>query len=146
MRIVFDTGVLVSRAIDAGSVPGRAQAKAIAGHELLVSEALMVELLVVLQRPKLSRYVDEDDVTALIQLLAGAGELVAVTAHVAACRDPDDDHVLALAVSGLADAIVSGDADLLVLHPFQGIRILTPRQFLTESEPMAAARRPPSDE
>ena len=47
------------------------------------------------------------------------------------CRDAKDNKFLELAVSGKADCIVSGDADLLVLNPFRGIPILTPREFLT---------------
>jgi predicted nucleic acid-binding protein len=46
------------------------------------------------------------------------------------CRDPDDDVVLATAVAGRADFIVTGDDDLLVLKRFRGIRILSPRQVL----------------
>jgi predicted nucleic acid-binding protein len=45
-------------------------------------------------------------------------------------RDPDDDHVLAAAVAAHADAIVSGDKDLLVLGTFQGILILSPTEFI----------------
>jgi putative PIN family toxin of toxin-antitoxin system len=46
------------------------------------------------------------------------------------CRDKSDDVVLATAVAGKADVIVTGDNDLLVLRQFRGIRILLPRQFL----------------
>jgi putative PIN family toxin of toxin-antitoxin system len=47
-----------------------------------------------------------------------------------ACRDPKDDKFLSLAVSGHADLILTGDADLLALHPFQGIAILSPADYL----------------
>jgi predicted nucleic acid-binding protein len=47
-----------------------------------------------------------------------------------ACRDPKDDKFLSLAVCGRATHLVTGDADLLALNPFEGIRIVTPRQFL----------------
>jgi predicted nucleic acid-binding protein len=57
--------------------------------------------------------------------------LVDVTERVAACRDPKDDKFLELAVSGRASCIVSGDKDLLALHPFRGIAILNPAAFLT---------------
>lgn len=57
-----------------------------------------------------------------------------VTASVRACRDPDDDHLLALALSGEADVIISGDADLLVLDPFRGIPILTPRRLIEQDQ------------
>ena len=56
-------------------------------------------------------------------------ELVEITTSVTACRDDKDNKFLELAVSGNAD-IVSGDEDLLVLNPFRGIPILTPRNFL----------------
>ena len=46
------------------------------------------------------------------------------------CRDPEDDHILELAVNGNATYIVTGDADLLVLNPFRGVKILTPAEFL----------------
>ena len=46
------------------------------------------------------------------------------------CRDPDDDKFLELAVSGNADYLVSGDDDLLALHPFREIPILRPAEFL----------------
>jgi putative PIN family toxin of toxin-antitoxin system len=46
------------------------------------------------------------------------------------CRHEDDDVVLATALAGKADVIVTGDDDLLVLIEFRGIRILSPRQFL----------------
>jgi predicted nucleic acid-binding protein len=49
---------------------------------------------------------------------------------VQACRDPDDDKFLEVAMSGGADWIVTGDADLLALHPFEGIAIVTPADFL----------------
>ena len=45
--------------------------------------------------------------------------------------DPDDDHYLSCAIEGEADYIVSGDRHLLEIQEYQGIRILTPRAFLT---------------
>jgi uncharacterized protein len=51
-----------------------------------------------------------------------------------ACRDPDDDAVLALAIAARADLIVSGDRDLLDLKSFQGIAIVTPTEALRRIE------------
>jgi predicted nucleic acid-binding protein len=51
-------------------------------------------------------------------------------APIRACRDPRDDKFLEVAVNGRADAIVTGDQDLLVLNPFQGIPILSPAGYL----------------
>jgi uncharacterized protein len=81
-------------------------------------------------RPKFDRYVDDATRRRFLADLAGVADWVAVTGVVRACRDPEDDKFLETAINGEADCIVSGDADLLVLDPFEGVRILTPRQFL----------------
>ena len=46
------------------------------------------------------------------------------------CRDPKDDKFLELAVNGAAQLIITGDADLLALHPFRRTEILTPARYL----------------
>jgi uncharacterized protein len=92
--------------------------------------AVLAELYEVLSRPKFRPYVDEDDARAFITSLAGDAELIEVNVHIAACRDPKDDKFLELAISGQATHIVTGDADLLALNPFQGIAIMTPHETL----------------
>jgi predicted nucleic acid-binding protein len=61
-------------------------------------------------------------------------EFVEVTSVVKACADPDDDRILAAALDAECSLLVTGDADLLALKKFQGIDIVTPRQF-SESVP-----------
>jgi putative PIN family toxin of toxin-antitoxin system len=56
--------------------------------------------------------------------------MVDIPFPIRACRDPRDDKFLEVAVHGHADLIVTGDADLLALNPFQGIAILTPAEYL----------------
>ena len=65
--------------------------------------------------------------------LLDASELVEVVDQMQVYRDPEDDKILELAVSGKADYIVTGDDDLLVLNPFQGVSIITPTDFLLVS-------------
>ena len=48
------------------------------------------------------------------------------------CRDAKDDKYLELALASGAEVIVSGDADLLVLHPWRGVRVLRPADYLAE--------------
>ncbi len=50
-------------------------------------------------------------------------------------RDPDDAIVLATALAANAEAIVTGDGDLLVLNEFSGIPIVTPQDFLSRYFP-----------
>ena len=56
--------------------------------------------------------------------------LVEIARPIHICRDPRDDKFLEVAVHGLANAIVTGDSELLSLHPFCGIEILTPADYL----------------
>jgi predicted nucleic acid-binding protein len=49
------------------------------------------------------------------------------------CRDPKDDKFPDVAIDGRADLIVTGDTDLLVLHPFEGIGIVTPAAYLARA-------------
>jgi uncharacterized protein len=53
-----------------------------------------------------------------------------VTHEIQACRDPKDDKFLELAKSANADCIITKDVDLLILHPFEGIPIFKPSDFL----------------
>ena len=66
-------------------------------------------------------------------MLLREAKLVEINVHVHECRDPEDDKFLDLALSSKADCIVTGDKDLLVLHPFRGILVVTPRGFLEEA-------------
>ena len=45
------------------------------------------------------------------------------------CRDPDDDYIVAAAVSADCDFLVTGDKDLLALKNFEDMKIVTPREF-----------------
>jgi putative PIN family toxin of toxin-antitoxin system len=97
---------------------------------VLISYAILVELSEVLHRKRFRRYIAEEDIRRFLAALTREAEWIEVGVQVAACRDPKDDKFLSLAVSGHATHIVSGDEDLLVLHPFQGIQILSPSAFV----------------
>lgn len=135
MRVVVDTNVLVSTALDPGSVPGRVVAAVVTRGRLLVSDATLRELERVLQRPRLDKFSRLADRLSLLAQVTGVGELVAVQESVTACRDPKDDKFLEVAVNGSATHLVTGDLDLLALHPFRGIPILTPADFLALIDP-----------
>ncbi len=66
-----------------------------------------------------------------IRALLVAAEAVTTVEVVTACRDPTDDKFLELAINGRADVVITGDRDLLVLHPFRGIPIVSPATFIS---------------
>ena len=58
------------------------------------------------------------------------GEAATPARSITACRDPKDNKDLELAVAGPAEVLVTGDEDLLVLHPFEGIPVVTSADLL----------------
>ena len=137
MRAVVDTNVLVRAVIKpSGSVGPVLQRLRRRDYTLLISRATLDEAVEVLHRPRLRvKYgLSDQALRAIIRLIVLRGELIRPDQHIAVCRDPKDDKFLEVAVAGRADVIVSGDDDLLVLDPFQGIPIITPARFLTMLE------------
>jgi putative PIN family toxin of toxin-antitoxin system len=78
-----------------------------------------------------------EDVRRFLAALAREAEWIEVTSRIAVCRDPKDNMFLELGVDGRATYIVTGDADLLALHPYRGIAILAPHAFLKLALPSA---------
>lgn len=136
-RFVVDTNVLISAALVPGTTPDHAIVTAIEHGILLFSDTTIAELKDVLMRPKFDQYASVQRRAAFITKLLIESETVAVTTRVLSCRDPNDDKFLEVAINGNATCVVSGDDDLLVLNPFRGIPILTPRSFL-ETERITA--------
>jgi len=130
-RVVFDTSVIVSAALVHRSVPGRAFLRALRHGTVLVSGPSVRELTDVLGRAKFDRYVSREERDELVEGLVRESRLVEITESVRECRDPSDDQILEVAVNGDAEYLVTGDADLLSMDPFRGVRIVTPAEFLT---------------
>jgi putative PIN family toxin of toxin-antitoxin system len=130
VRCVFDTNVLVSALLSPESTSRKAFDLARESGVVVLSPSVIAELRDVLKRRKVRRYVDEDHAQLWLAVLIRQSALIDDPSEVVECRDPKDEKFLALAIGGHATHIVSGDADLLVLDPFRGIRIVTPRQFL----------------
>jgi uncharacterized protein len=135
---VFDVNVIVSALLFPDSSPGRAFLRALDEGVLLISDHSVSEFQEVLDRPKFDRYVLREERMQFLATLVREAELIETTVDVQVCRDPKDNHVLELAVSGGATCIVSGDSGLLVLNPFQGIPILTPAAFLSAPAPWSS--------
>ena len=132
MRVVLDTNTVLSGLLWSG-VPMRLLVLArIREISLFTSSILLDELSEVLSRDKFAAQLDSQNTTA-DSLMLGYGKLASLVTPKPikrTVRDIDDDAVISTALAAQADIIVSGDNDLRVLHPYQGIQILKARAAL----------------
>jgi uncharacterized protein len=133
-RLVLDANVIVSSVLSAQGNARQAFDLAIATGIVLMSNDTFAELSEVLLRSKFDRYSNRAKREAFLDELLGLVEFVEIVEQIDECRDPKDNKYLELAVSGDADSIVTGDEDLLVLHPFRQIPIVRIQTFLASME------------
>ncbi len=126
MRIVLDSNVVIA-AFAARGLCDTILEYCLDSHDILLSEDLILEISSNLRKKiKITPKV----VDKIMTLLSENAEIL-IPEHLSSklCRDPDDLHVLGLAITGRADCIVTGDKDLLVLKKYHNIPILSPREF-----------------
>jgi putative PIN family toxin of toxin-antitoxin system len=99
---------------------------------MLASQQTINELTDVLYRPKFDKYISSTVRNQFLTAFLQEVLLVEVTICVTDCRDSKDNKFLELALSQTTSAIISGDMDLLILHPYKGIKILTPESFIEQ--------------
>ncbi|MFA7670369.1 MAG: putative toxin-antitoxin system toxin component, PIN family [Burkholderiaceae bacterium] len=131
-KLVIDTNLWVSRLLLPDGAAARAVDHGLAWGLPLMSEETLAELSDVLSRRKFDKYVTREDRQKFLLLLGGVVRIVPINKRVAVCRDPKDDKFLDVALGGGAQVIVTGDQDLLELHPFHEIEILRPADFLSK--------------
>jgi putative PIN family toxin of toxin-antitoxin system len=133
MRVAFDSNVLVSALTLPGGSADRAVEAVLDGRvTLLLSKPIIGEILGVLGR-KFSR--DTEELSRLAVFLADLAELVAPVKRLRVLADDPDNRVLECALAGRAQLIVTGDRAMLDLKDFEGIEIVTLREFLRRVEP-----------
>ncbi len=127
MRIVFDANGLFAGFVAYGACAGLYEECLLSG-QIVVSRFILEELREkLLTKAKLSLMEVKDVIDAVS---ADAEVLEPQPLAIPVCRDADDDWILAAALAGKADALVTGDKDLLVLKRYEGIPILAPRDCL----------------
>lgn len=137
-RVVVDTSTLVSAALRVGSVPYQALALALSTSDVCACAPTLAELDTVLMRVKFDRYLPAELRKEFAALIRKQCSLYDVSADDIAsvsppCRDPKDNVFLALCLACDADVLISSDADLLAMHPWHGVSIITPAGFLQET-------------
>ncbi len=129
---VFDTNVLLSALLNENSNPAKAYNLARKKGAILVSKEISDEYLDVFSRGKFEKYAPLPFKLAFIEKVINSSIPVIINTTIKECIDPKDDKYLTLAVNGNAVCIITGDNHLLERHPFRGIPILKPIDFLNE--------------
>ena len=130
MLLVVDTNLMIRALLSAGQAR-RFFRLAPLSHQLLYHAEQVLELRNVAARPRLN--IAPDSVNELVERIERYARRIDSNLDAAlGCRDAKDDYVLALALAGMAEVILTEDEDLLVLHPWRGIRIMRLFQFLQE--------------
>lgn len=128
---VFDTNGLVSASLIGGTTTAKALDRAIILGKLTFSNATMNEFIEVLFRKKFDRYfLNDEEKWRTIGRITLNAEYFFTKETITACRDPKDNKFLELAVAAKASCIITGDSDLLMLHPFREIPIVNASDFL----------------
>ena len=132
MRVVLDTNILISALITKGTPPDTLYRAWLRGEiELVTSVAQIAEFARVLARPRIRRLVDADEANALVESIAARAVVFDILPEVDISPDPADNPILATAIAGNADFIVSGDKKhVLSLGEVRGIPIVTARDAL----------------
>jgi len=131
--IVFDASAVVSAALRKDSLPERAFLRAENTDVFALSAEVDSEIANVLDRPRFAKAISAARRARILSVMRGEAAWFSPSERVTDCRDKKDDKYLELALAAGAWAIVSGDADLLVLHPWRGVCILRPAEYLAET-------------
>jgi putative PIN family toxin of toxin-antitoxin system len=126
--VVIDTNIWIGFLIGK-TLSGLSEALINDKIRVLFSDELFEEVAEVLQRPKFKKYFSQNDIAELISLIHLKTEFVEIRERFEDCRDPKDNFLLDLCVSGNADYLLTGDDDLLVLNPFRDVQIISYRNF-----------------
>jgi len=127
---VIDTNCFVSANLLKNSVSAQAFDKVILNGKIALSNDVLNEYTEVLYREKLDKYLNEEKRQNALKQVQKNAILFSPVEIVTDCRDSKDNKFLELALSCQALCIISGDSDLLILHPFRNIPIMDPAMFL----------------
>ena len=132
MRVVLDTNVLIGAVITKGTPPDRLYQAWLRGEiELVTSIPQIAEMADVLVRPRLQRFLDANEANAIVANIGTRALILDDLPAVNLSPDPTDNAILATAIAGKADLIVSGDKKhMLALGTVEGIPVVTARESL----------------
>ena len=129
-RVVIDTNVFIIALLNPLVTPKKVINIAVSQFTILQSEANYQELATRISKKKFDKYLEKDDRLDFLSSLKNRSLFVDIWHETRVCSDLDDNKFLELAVSGMAQYIITGDKELLILNTYQGIPIITPAEFL----------------
>lgn len=129
-RVVIDTNVFISALLNLLGTPRKVIEIAVSQLTILQSEATYQELATRISKKKFDKYLEKNDRLDFFSSLKNRSLFIDIFHETRICSDLDDNKFLELAVSGMAQYIITGDNDLLILNTYQGISIITPAEFL----------------
>ncbi len=130
-KVVFDINILVS-ALIANGTPRQLWFRAVRKEfDLVMSSKMRSQFLAVISRKKFKGYLTDKDIIDFIKILDTTAKFVRPVLGIKVIEeDPDDNLILATALGGKADHIVSGDRHLLALGEFGDVKIVTVEKML----------------
>ena len=132
MRVVLDTNILIGAVITKGTPPDRLYQAWMRGEiSLITSTEQMAEVAAVLARPRLEKFLGADEAETLVENIGTRALILEEPPGVNFSPDPKDNPILAAAIAGKANVIVSGDKKhMLALGEVEGIPVVTAREAL----------------
>ncbi len=134
LKAVLDTNVLVSALLSAGGIPNQVLRQAGLTYQLFASDKILEEAEEVLRRPRIRErgQLTEDKIREFLAILQTVADIVPDPPSLQVIEDdPDDNIILGCALGAQADYLVTGDMHLKRLGSYEGIRIVSPSEFLT---------------
>jgi putative PIN family toxin of toxin-antitoxin system len=133
MKVVIDINIFVSSFLWEGN-PKKVVDRAIEGiDELYITKEILEQISDVMNRPKFNT--SKENIAYYIKSIEEtANEIIIHQKIQDGSRDVDDNIILECGIAGNVDYIITGDEDLLVLKEFNGIKIVTPKEYLEITE------------
>ena len=133
MRVVNDTNIIISSIFWSGS-PYKIIRQALEeNYRIIISPTILKEVRKVLKDPREKFVLTEKEVDDIVESIMLYAEVIEPTISVDVVKqDPNDNHIIACAITAKAAFIITRDNDLLVLKEYEGIMIITPEEFMSE--------------
>jgi putative PIN family toxin of toxin-antitoxin system len=152
IRAVLDANVLAS-AIAAIRLPTSTPGELLRrwrrrAYTLVVSDVILDETARTLRKPYFQRFMRSGQAESAVRLVRAKAERTSIVAEVSGvATHPEDDLILATAVSAKVRYLVTGDAQLQALRRYRGVTIVSPRVFLSmlsQRDPTNGTATPPT--